>query len=112
MRLLRAAADVLLEGAPDGLDVDALIAAVQSVDGVESVHDVHVWTLSTEVRAMSAHVVVEGSPSLAQAQAVGATVKSVIGTSFGIAHATLELECDDCGAAAFGCLDHGRAEVN
>jgi len=106
VRLLRAAADVLLESAPHGLDMDALIAAVEGVDGVDSVHDVHVWTLSTEVRAMSAHLVVEGSPSLQQAQSVGASVKSLVGADFGIAHATLELECDHCGAEAFGCLDH------
>lgn len=108
--LLRAAADVLLEGAPDGLDVAALIAAVESVEGVDSVHDVHVWTLSSEVKAMSAHVVVEGSPSLQEAQMVGASVKSLIGAGFGITHATLELECDHCGAGALGCLDSGRVD--
>ena len=105
-QLLRAAADILLEGTPGDLDTTALVASITVIDGVESVHDVHVWTLSTELRAMSAHIVVEGHPSLEQAQAVGARVRAAIGPAFRIAHATLELECEECAdASAACCLD-------
>jgi cobalt-zinc-cadmium efflux system protein len=65
------------------------------VDGVEQVHDVHAWSLSSEVSALSAHIVLAGHPTLEQAQAVGERVKSAV-TAFGIAHATLELECEAC----------------
>ena len=96
-RLLRATADVLLESTPAGLDVQSLTDTMAGVEGVESVHDLHVWTLSSEVRAMSAHVVLAGHPSLEQAQVVGTRVKSTIGGQFRISHATLELECEACG---------------
>ena len=96
-RLLRATGDVLLESTPVGLDVGRLSTAMSHVDGVESVHDLHVWTLSSEVRALSAHVVLAGHPTLEEAQVVGARVKSSIGDRFRIAHATLELECEACG---------------
>jgi cobalt-zinc-cadmium efflux system protein len=96
-RLLRATGDVLLESTPAGLDVASLTNSMSAVDGVESVHDLHVWTLSSEVRAMSAHVVLAGHPTLEEAQVVGARVKSTIGGPFRIAHATLELECEACG---------------
>ena len=96
-RLLRSTADVLLESTPAGLDVDSLSGAMAAVDGVESVHDLHVWTLSSDVRALSAHVVLDGHPSLEEAQVVGARVKSIIGGRFRISHATLELECEACG---------------
>ena len=66
------------------------------VEWVEAVHDVHVWSLSSEVRALSAHVVVEGHPTLEEAQVVGARVKEFLSTSFTIGHATLELECETC----------------
>lgn len=96
-RLLRSTADVLLESTPTGLDVDSLTTLMASVDGVESVHDLHVWTLSSDVRAMSAHVVLDGHPSLEEAQLVGMSVKSAIAGPFRISHATLELECEACG---------------
>ena len=96
-QLLRSTADVLLESTPGGLNVDSLTTLMAGVEGVESVHDLHVWTLSSDVRAMSAHVVLDGHPSLEEAQVVGARVKSAIGGPFRISHATLELECEACG---------------
>jgi len=102
-QLLRSTADVLLESTPAGLDVEVLSAAMAAVDGVESVHDLHVWTLSSDVRALSAHVVLDGQPSLAQAQVVGAQVKAAISGRFRISHATIELECEACGPPADRC---------
>lgn len=102
-QLLRSTADVLLESTPAGLDVDSLSSTMAAVDGVESVHDLHVWTLSSDVRALSAHVVLDGHPSLEEAQVVGARVKSTIGGRFRISHATLELECEACGVPADYC---------
>jgi len=96
-QLLRSTADVLLESTPAGLDVNSLSSTMAAVDGVESVHDLHVWTLSSDVRALSAHLVLDGHPSLEEAQVVGARVKSTIGGRFRISHATLELECEVCG---------------
>ncbi|CAB4364438.1 MAG: cation diffusion facilitator family transporter [Actinobacteria bacterium] len=102
-QLLRSTADVLLESTPAGLDVDALAAAMAEVEGVESVHDLHVWTLSSDVRALSAHLVLDGHPTLEQAQVVSARAKSAIGARFRISHATLELECEACGVPATFC---------
>jgi cobalt-zinc-cadmium efflux system protein len=95
-QLLRASVDVLLESAPSDLDLDELTAVMHAVPGVSEVHDLHVWSLSNEVRALSAHVVLAGHPSLEEAQVVGDRVKVAIGTPFTIAHSTLELECERC----------------
>jgi cobalt-zinc-cadmium efflux system protein len=95
-RLARTALDILLESTPDGLDPDAVTSAIEAVDGVDAVHDFHVWSLSSEMRALSAHVVVSGHPTLEEAQVVGARVKEVLAHEFAIAHATLELECEPC----------------
>jgi cobalt-zinc-cadmium efflux system protein len=67
-----------------------------TIPGVAEVHDLHVWSLSSEVRALSAHVVVVGHPSLEQAQAIGEQVKAAVAEPFTIAHSTLELECERC----------------
>jgi cobalt-zinc-cadmium efflux system protein len=95
-RLLRASVDVLLEASPADLDLAELTAAMGRVPGVADVHDLHVWSLSSDVRALSAHVVLSGHPTLEQAQVVGEKVKSAIGAPFTIAHSTLELECERC----------------
>ena len=94
--LLRQTVDVLLESTPHDLDVDGLARAIGAVDGVEEVHDLHVWSLASDVRALSAHLVLEGHPTLEQAQLVGYAAKTTISKPFAIAHATFELECESC----------------
>jgi cobalt-zinc-cadmium efflux system protein len=96
VRLLRAATDVLLESTPPGLDIDAVARAMAGVPGVEEVHDLHAWSLSSDVLALSAHVVMAGHPTLEEAQAVADQVKRAVAAPYGIAHATLELECETC----------------
>jgi cobalt-zinc-cadmium efflux system protein len=95
-RLLRASVDVLLESSPADVDLAELTATMGRVPGVAEIHDLHVWSLSSDVRALSAHVVLSGHPTLEQAQVVGDRVKSAIGAPFTIAHSTLELECERC----------------
>ena len=100
-RLLGRANAVLLEGTPGDVapaDVEATMAAVP---GVESVHDLHVWSLDGTRHALSAHVVVAGHPTLEEAQLVGTAVKRAVSAPYSIAHATIELECE-------GCVDDGK----
>lgn len=104
-KLLKASNAVLLEGTPDGIDPDEILAAMTAVEGVETAHDLHVWAISGEVRALSVHVVVEGHPSLEDAQRVAGRVRHEIADRFRIAHATIELECESCES----CEDLGPA---
>ena len=94
--LLRETTDVLLESTPENLDTAAILAAMAGTPGVESVHDLHTWSLSSEVAALSAHVVLDGHPSLEEAQVVAARVKRRLTQDFTIVHATLEVECETC----------------
>lgn len=99
-RLLRQTTEVLLESTPAGMDTAEVTATMAAVPGVESVHDLHVWSLSSSVHALSVHVVVAGHPSLEEAQRVGTAVKAAVSAPYRIAHATVELECE-------GCVDDG-----
>src|SRR5205823_14878233 len=58
LRLLRESMHALMEGVPHGLSVEAIGAEMARIDGVLSVHDLHVWTLSGSRTALSAHVIV------------------------------------------------------
>lgn len=96
IRLGREVTGVLLEATPGDLDAGELAERMAGVKGVDAVHDLHIWSLSSEVRALSAHLVLSGHPTLEEAQTVGERVKQEIRDPFGIAHATLELECEAC----------------
>ena len=60
------------------------------------VHDLHVWNLSSDLRVLSAHLVLDGHPSLEEAQAVGDEVRHALAEPYAISHSTLELECERC----------------
>ena len=100
IQLLGATTSVLLESTPSDVDPAAVAAAIAAMPGVDAVHDLHVWSLSSEYRALSAHIVLEGQPSLADAQQTSDAVKHMLATDFGIAHSTLEPEAEVCGPAA------------
>ncbi|HET7653500.1 MAG TPA: cation diffusion facilitator family transporter [Acidimicrobiales bacterium] len=94
--LLRDATRILLEGTPKALDPDDVRSALARADGVVDVHHLHVWSLASDTPALSAHVVLDGEPSLHDAQERGDRLRTLLADRFGIAHATLELECHGC----------------
>lgn len=95
-RLVRETLQVLLEAAPRSLDVQEVEKAIQDASGVEQVHHLHVWSIASDIPALSAHLVLEGELSLHDAQKRGDRVKEMLAERFGIRHATLELECHPC----------------
>lgn len=96
--LLHEVSGILLEAAPKGMSVEEISSAIASEDGIESIHHLHLWNLASDVPALSAHVVIDGDPSLHEAQAKGDELRRMLEERFGIAHATLELECHECEA--------------
>jgi cobalt-zinc-cadmium efflux system protein len=96
LRLLREVGDVLLESTPKGLDVAEIESVLCEGGEIEEVHDLHAWSLTSDVALLSAHVVLAGHPTLEEAQTVGERAKRRLVERFGIEHATLEMECDVC----------------
>lgn len=107
--LLRDTTHVLLEGAPDDLDPADVEGWLQAEPGVASVHHLHLWHLTSESTALSAHVVLEDQPTLHQAQARGDRLKEALAERFSILHATLELECHECEDEPGAEPDHQHA---
>jgi cobalt-zinc-cadmium efflux system protein len=94
--LLAETVQVLLEGTPPGLDPEAITEAVVADPGIDDLHHLHVWSLASNTPALSAHLVVEGDISMHEAEERGNRVRKLLEDRFGIAHATLELECHPC----------------
>lgn len=93
--LLKDAVGVLLEGTPSDINLAALRETIEKIGGVTGVHDLHVWTLTSGVNAMSAHAVLADGASHDD---VLASVKRRVTTDFKIAHVTVQVESKECDA--------------
>jgi cobalt-zinc-cadmium efflux system protein len=90
-RLLREIAGILMEAVPGHLDLEEVGRAIRDADGVEAVHDLHIWTISSGLCALSAHLVVH-SRSIGRNDEILHDVKARLARSFGIDHTTLQIE--------------------
>jgi cobalt-zinc-cadmium efflux system protein len=93
-RLVRESVDVLLEAAPAHIALDAVRMKLEGLSGVESVHDLHVWTVTSGMVAMSAHAIVRESSNH---QRVLDQAHDIL-VGMGIQHVTIQLECEEMSA--------------
>jgi cobalt-zinc-cadmium efflux system protein len=103
-RLISDSVNVLLEGTPSHIHLSAVEAAIIETDGVDGVHDLHVWTISSGMDALSAHIT--------HAKSVGhsellASVREKLHDQFGIDHLTIQMETPDREAEAVYICDTG-----
>lgn len=91
LRLALEITDILMEGVPRHLDLSAVTARMQSADGVIAVHDLHIWTISSGLYALSAHLVVHAE-SVGNNDQILTAVKAELRRRFGIDHTTLQIE--------------------
>lgn len=100
--LLKQTSVILMEGTPDGLDLQEIQRKVISMDGIEDLHHLHVWELDEKHRAMEAHVVVRNGLNMSEAESLRTSIKELLEKEFSISHSTLELE---------SCGNHCRDEA-
>jgi cobalt-zinc-cadmium efflux system protein len=90
-RLLRESVDVLLEGTPAGIDYEEVVRSICEVDGVESVHDLHIWSLTSGMHALSCHVEVKPERLIECGPLLDA-VRHILAQRFDIDHTTVQVE--------------------
>jgi cobalt-zinc-cadmium efflux system protein len=92
-RLLREAVDVLLEGSPQGVDLAQVRSHLTALAGVEDVHDLHAWTITSGLPVLSAHVVVDPAVLAdGRSPAVLDRLQACLRGHFDVAHSTFQLE--------------------
>lgn len=91
--LLKDTTHVLLEGVPRGMSVNEVRSAIAGTAGVAGVHDLHIWSVSSDDASASVHVEVADGSDL---ETVRMAVASVLEQKYGIAHATIQTERDAC----------------
>lgn len=89
--LVRDSTNILLEATPRHLELESIAKTIRSVDGVKGVHDLHVWTITSGLYALSGHVTVD-SDTISQGSAILEKVAAKLKESFGIEHVTLQME--------------------
>jgi cobalt-zinc-cadmium efflux system protein len=107
--LLNESVNVLLEGVPSGVDMNALERAVTEVPGVLGTHDLHVWTVGSGIIACSCHIVVT-EQTVSSGQQVLRAVAEVLRSRFRVGHATIQIEVEGCVEDALYCNMNSRHE--
>ena len=102
-RVLKAALDILMESTPSDLQTDAVVTAVKCVPGVRDLHDLHIWSLGAQSRAMSAHLLIDDQ-RVTQAQDILAEVREVLAHEFEIEHTTIQFESLVCRPGDVFCV--------
>ncbi|HLA88537.1 MAG TPA: cation diffusion facilitator family transporter, partial [Anaerolineales bacterium] len=112
--ILRQSIHILLESTPESIDLDSMVADLLQVDGVQGVHDLHVWSISENLRMLSAHIVTDDA-LVSTGMPIHQNVNELLAYKYNIQHATLQLECEGCRHDLLFCdiseLEHRHEKV-
>ena len=87
--LIRQSVNILLEGTPGHVRIPEVIDAIRQIPGVQDVHDVHLWTITTGMDSMSGHVTIQ---DIARSEAILSELQQRLSLQFGMTHTTFQLE--------------------
>ena len=87
--------NILTEGTPKGIKIPEVVDEIKSVKGVIGVHHLHIWSISSKFRALSAHIVVSDG-LISEKYQIVTEIESKLMQRFGINHPTIQLETDVC----------------
>lgn len=100
--IVRETLNILLEGTPRGVKLEQVEAAMREIEGVNDVHDLHVWNIGSETRALSCHISIADIPP-SVSERILRDVKECLRRDFHISHTTIQFENVDC-EVAHGCV--------
>jgi cobalt-zinc-cadmium efflux system protein len=111
-RIVRETVNLLLEGTPREIDIVAVTSEITGTELVTSMHDLHVWALSSDETALSVHVVVDDC-ALGDAEHMVRDLESRLCDRFAIGHTTIQVEsCHPCGEIHHGAGEHNHPHDN
>ncbi len=103
--VLKQTIHILLESTPENIDMTGMIADLRNVNGVLDIHDLHVWSISENLRILSAHLVL-GNISIGEGVTIQREINELLAHNYNIQHATLQMECEGCGNGLLYCEIH------
>ena len=108
--IVRETVDILLEATPRDIDMSAVVRDVLGIRGVRSVHDLHVWSISSSLRALSMHLLTDNI-LIADGAQIQRDINQMLAGKYAIVHATLQLECVGCEPEGLYCALNERPEL-
>ncbi len=106
--IIRDSLNILLEGLPKGMQLTAVSGELGRLEGVIDVHDLHIWNLGSESRALSCHVLIEDMPPSAS-DSILKRINELLRDRFAIRHSTIQFEHVKCALADVHCTENLRA---
>jgi len=111
-RIVRETVNLLMEGTPREINLAAVTSEITETPLISSMHDLHVWALSSEETALSVHVVVDDCP-LGEAEHVVRDLEKRLCDTFAIGHTTIQVEsCHPCGEINHGAGQHNHPHAH
>lgn len=95
LKLLRDSCHVLIEAAPSHLDIHKVEDALLGVEGVKEVHDIHLWTITSKMYSLTAHVILDGDMHVSDTSSVAEKIEHLLDEQFDITHSCLQFESHD-----------------
>jgi cobalt-zinc-cadmium efflux system protein len=93
--LVKESVNILLESAPAHINIETVRDEIAKLPGVREAYHVHLWTITSGVYAMSAHVLIDDQPVSSSREVIDA-IRSLLSDKFNIIHSTIQLECEKC----------------
>ena len=103
VRIVRESTDILLEAVPKHIQITDVIETIKNVPGVEEVHDIHVWAITSGIHALSAHLLIK-EQTISQSTEIVEAVNKALSRHHNITHTTLQLECEKCESCPSGII--------
>ncbi|MBK8784345.1 MAG: cation transporter [Anaerolineales bacterium] len=100
--ILQQSIHILLESTPENIDMQEMVKKIETMDGVRGVHDLHVWSINENLRMLSAHVVTDNI-AIRDGLAIQQNINELLEQRYNIQHATLQIECENCGHGLLYC---------
>jgi len=94
--LIMESIDIFLEATPKDINVENLLNELRKIKGVKEVHHIHLWTITSGINAMSAHVLIDDLLISSSAHILK-EIKSLLHNKYKIKHSTIQFECESCG---------------
>jgi cobalt-zinc-cadmium efflux system protein len=93
--LVKESVNILLESVPARINIDDVAAEIAKITGVQEAYHIHLWTITSGVYAMSAHVLIDDQ-LVSRSKDVREEIQAVLFQKFNVSHSTIQLECEKC----------------